>query len=110
MLLSMIQLALRHQSAFKKAVDNYFDRRIVNMKEWWRLHAQELLEQDPTLTGAALTARCQAHYNKAHQTMMEFRARSMLKDPTAQFPHYFAAMTNTPDYSKVVRAADELRS
>ena len=107
---AMIQLALRHKRALKKAGGNYFDRSTVANKQWWRLHSQALVEQDPPLTGAALTARCQAHCNKAHLTMMEFLARSMLKDPARQFPHYFAAIANKPDYHKVARATVELRN
>ena len=105
----MIQLALRHKMGLQKAGGNNFDRSTVAIKQWWRLLSQELVKQDQTLTGAALSARCQAHYNKAHQTMMEFRARSMLKDPAVQFPHYFAAIANKPDCHKVARAADELK-
>ena len=54
MLLPMVQLALRHQSALKIKGCNYFHRRTVQIKQWWQLHAQEILLQDPTFTGTAL--------------------------------------------------------
>ena len=67
MLLAMIQIALRHQSALKKLAAI-----ICSTHALWQLHAQEIVDQDPTLTGADLTIRCQAHYNQAHQMIMEF--------------------------------------
>ena len=42
MLLPMVQLALRHQSALKIKGCNDFHRRTVQIKQWWQLHAQEI--------------------------------------------------------------------
>ena len=42
-------------------------------------------------------------------TMMEFRARSSVKDPANHFPTEFAAIANKPDYRRpVARAATGL--
>ena len=104
----MIKLAVKHRNVLKSAGGNYFDRRTASIKAWWRVHAMELVEEDPTLTGADLTKRCQAHYNFAHQATPEHRARAMMNDPSAQFPNYFTATPNKPDYNRVARAAYEL--
>ena len=59
-----------------------------------QLDAHRIVQQHPTLTGAGVTIRCQAHYNQAHQMMMEFQTRSMLKNLSAQFQYYVAAIAN----------------
>ena len=48
----------------------------------------EMLEKDPTLTGPAITSKCEALYNAAHQNMMEHRARAMMMDPSIRFPEF----------------------
>ena len=85
----MIKLAVLPARDLKQQRGNYFDRRTASVQAWWRVHAMEMLERDPTLTGADLMRGCQAHYNRAHQTMMEHRARSMMNDPAIQFPDFF---------------------
>ena len=109
MLQPIVDVAVKHKRMLQKHGGNYFDRRIVAIKEWWRLHATELVERDPTMTGAALTTKCRAYYDRVHKTMIEFRARSCMKDPAIQFPAYFAAIANRFEYSRqVARAVTEL--
>ena len=104
MLPEVIKLAVLHARELRNQGGNYFDRNRANIRAWWRVHAMEMVERDPTLTGVELTKRCQAQYNRAHQTMMEHRA--MMNDPAARFPNYFAAIANKPHYKKAARAAN----
>ena len=63
----------------------------------------EMLERDPTLTGRAITQKCQARYHAAHQTMMEHRARAVMQDPAIRFPEYWCAILDRPDHERVAR-------
>ena len=89
---------------------NYLDRRTVSVYAWCRVHAMEMLERDPALTGADLTSRCQAQYRRAHQTTMEHRARSMMNDPAIKFQDYFKAIANKPDFDRMAFSSEALRN
>ena len=106
----MIDLAVKHAKDLRKQGGNYFDRRTASVQAWWRAHAMAMLERDPALTGADLTKRCQAHCNRAHQTMFEHRARSMMNDPAIQFPDYFKAIANEPDFERMAIRSEALRN
>ena len=90
----MIDMAVRHKQQVKKQGRNYFDRKTVHIKQWRGVYSEELCDRDPALSGAAIIAKCHSYYDRAEKTMMDFRARSCMKDPAIQFPTYFAAIAN----------------
>ena len=111
MLKSMIEMAIQHRKVQTKEGHNYFDRKKIHVEHCWYAYSQELCERDPAFFGAAIIAKCHAHFDRAHAHMMEFRARSCIRSPAVQFPTYFAACANKLDYRKeVARAAIELRT
>ena len=65
MLPEKIKLAVLHARELRNQGANYFDRRAASVQAWWRVHAMEMVERDPTLTGAELTRQCQAHCDGA---------------------------------------------
>ena len=69
----------------------------------------EMLERDSTLSGRYLTRLCQARYDRAHQTMMEHRARAMTNDPAIEFPDYWTAISNRPDHDRLARSSTDLQ-
>ena len=62
----MIALASNDLRELQWQGHNYFDRNRANVEAWWRIQAMEMLERDPTLTGRAITQKCQARYHAAH--------------------------------------------
>ena len=79
---------------------NYFDRRKSNSEAWYKVRAMEMIEKDPTLTGPAITSKCEALCNAAHQNMMEHRAKAMMMDPSIRFPEFWSAIADRPHQTR----------
>ena len=65
----------------------------------------EMLERDPTLTGRAITQKCQARYHAANQCMLEHRARAVMQDPAIRFPEYWSAILDHPNRKRIARSS-----
>ena len=92
----LIDLAFIDLRGYNAAGYNYFDRRKSNIEAWYKVRAMEMLEKDPTLTGPAITSKCEALDNAAHQHMMEHRATAMMMDPSIRFPVFWSAISDRP--------------
>ena len=105
----IIELAVAELREYNKQGHNYFDRTRCNIEAWYKLQAVEMLEKDPTLIGRDITTKCQALYHASHQTMMEHRARDMMRDPAIQFPDHWTAISNRPDHDRSARSSIDLQ-
>ena len=92
----LIRLAFIDLKNYYVAGYNYVDRRKTNIEAWYKVRAMEMLEKDPTLTGPAITSKCESLCNAAHQHMMEHRAKAMMMDPSIRFPEFWAAISDRP--------------
>ena len=97
----LIEMAFVEYIAYaKRREPNYFNKRAYSVEAYYRIKAQEFLEQDPTLTTVQLTAKCQALCNASHQRMMDHRAQQFIPDPSVRFPDFWFPVVDTRPFKR----------
>ena len=84
----------------KSPEPNYFNKRQYSVEAWYRVKAQEFLEQDPSLTTVQLTPKCQSLHNLAHQKIMDHRAQQFISDPSIRFPNFWSHISDSRPFNR----------
>ena len=97
----LIHMALGEYFSYARSREpNYFNKRTYSVGAYYRVKAQEFLEQDSTLTTVQVTAKCQALYNASHQRMMDHRAQQFIPDPSVRFPDFWSPVVDTRPFKR----------
>ena len=97
----LIQMAMQeYVGLINSNVPNYFNKNRHSVRAYYNARAQGFLKQDPTLTAAQLTARCQALYNASHQRMMDHRAQQFIQDPSVRFLDFWSPVADARPFKR----------